>query len=166
MRVLALPHGGPAIARSAAVAACRGDAIALLDADDRWMPDKLARQVAVLADRPEVDAVFCLVRNVFDGVPVSGPTDPMAGWIPSATLLRREVFERVGDFGDGTDLAADWVPWFMRLRAECTVHLVEEVLVHRRIHGANTGRLRAGERNAYVRHVREQLRARSGGRPT
>jgi len=41
-----------------AVAQARGELIALKHAEDEWLPDKLRRQVAVLAARPEVGLVF------------------------------------------------------------------------------------------------------------
>jgi glycosyltransferase involved in cell wall biosynthesis len=48
---------GANAARNAGIAAAEGDAVALLDDDDRWLPDKVARQVARLAAGYE--AVLC-----------------------------------------------------------------------------------------------------------
>lgn len=42
---------GVALARNRALAASRGRFIAYLDSDDLWMPEKLERQIAFLADR-------------------------------------------------------------------------------------------------------------------
>jgi len=42
-------NGGAAAARNAAIRAARGRLIAFLDADDRWHPEKLARQAAFIA---------------------------------------------------------------------------------------------------------------------
>jgi glycosyltransferase involved in cell wall biosynthesis len=58
VRVLRERHRGVAAARNAGVSAVRGELIAFLDQDDEWQPHKLARQTAVLAERPEL-AIAC-----------------------------------------------------------------------------------------------------------
>lgn len=45
-------------ARNAAIGNAHGDLIAFLDTDDRWLPDKLALQVAVFSESPQVDFVY------------------------------------------------------------------------------------------------------------
>ena len=47
---------GPAAARNAAIAHSSGDYLALLDADDVWEPEFLARQMAVFAAMPDTVA--------------------------------------------------------------------------------------------------------------
>lgn len=48
------PPEGPAAARNRGIELASGDLIAFLDADDRWHPDKLQRQVAAIADGADV----------------------------------------------------------------------------------------------------------------
>ena len=55
--VLTQRNEGPAVATNRAIARARGRYVALLDADDVWLPDKLARQLALLEARPEVGLV-------------------------------------------------------------------------------------------------------------
>lgn len=45
-------------ARNEALRWARGNLIAFLDVDDRWLPEKLAQQVAVFDTRPEVDFIY------------------------------------------------------------------------------------------------------------
>lgn len=49
IRVIPQPNGGVAKARNTAIAAARGEFIAPLDADDLWLPDKIARQMACMS---------------------------------------------------------------------------------------------------------------------
>src|SRR5207253_10816654 len=47
------PNGGPGRARNVGIAHARGRLIAILDADDAWMPRKLQQQVAYFDRFPE-----------------------------------------------------------------------------------------------------------------
>jgi len=62
VRVLDLPHGGIVAALNAGIAAARGELIARMDADDEMRPRRLEAQVALLAERPDVGVVGCLVE--------------------------------------------------------------------------------------------------------
>ena len=58
-------NGGFASARNAGMKAASGEWIAWLDADDVFEPDKLARQMALVAVRPEL-ALVCSDFSMFD----------------------------------------------------------------------------------------------------
>ncbi len=50
---------GLAGARNTGLSEARGDLVALLDADDLWLPTYLEEQTRYLAEHPEVDLVYC-----------------------------------------------------------------------------------------------------------
>jgi len=50
-------NAGPAAARNHGIRVARGDWLAFLDTDDRWLPTKLERQLAVLQRHPSVALV-------------------------------------------------------------------------------------------------------------
>jgi glycosyltransferase involved in cell wall biosynthesis len=62
LRVLTPGRVGLVAALETGRAACSGELIARMDADDLCTPDRLAEQVALLDARPDVDLVGCLVR--------------------------------------------------------------------------------------------------------
>lgn len=67
-----VPNGGVSRARNHALQRARGDAVAFLDADDVWLPHKLATQLRVLHENPDVGFVatnFVRFRN--DGTQLS-----------------------------------------------------------------------------------------------
>jgi glycosyltransferase involved in cell wall biosynthesis len=52
------PHGGLSAARNTAIARARGEFIAFLDADDVWLPEKLARQIELFREDPRTNLAF------------------------------------------------------------------------------------------------------------
>jgi glycosyltransferase involved in cell wall biosynthesis len=139
-----LPKGNASIALNHGIARAGGAALAFLDADDLWLPEKLARQARVLDGEPGVEAVFGLVQQFVspDADPelvrrIHCPPTAQAGVFRSALLVRRASFDRVGPF-DERLAAAEFIDWYARaLDLRLEVRVVDAVVAQRRIHGAN-----------------------------
>ncbi|MHB8240383.1 MAG: glycosyltransferase family 2 protein [Solirubrobacteraceae bacterium] len=165
VRVLRQAHRGVAAARNAGVAGARGELIAFLDQDDLWQPSKLALQVALLSARPEIDIALTHVEMVLhEGTPrppwMTWETDVQPGYLPSAWLVRRAAFERVGGFDSQYQVACD-ADWLARAK-DCGLQseMLAEALVRWRIHGANGSYDQATMRRETFRMLRANAERR------
>ena len=145
VRLLRQPASGQAVARNRGVAASRGALLAFLDADDVWPPRKLEIQAGYLRDRPDVGAVLGRQKLMVEpGVALppwvereGGLARADQGTQPLSLVTRREVWDLVGPFALGLGFSED-TDWLMRARdLGVRIDLLEEVVLHRRIHGAN-----------------------------
>jgi glycosyltransferase involved in cell wall biosynthesis len=142
--VLRRPRGGVAAARNAGIAVARGEFIALLDQDDEWLPDRLARQLAALREHPAADVALCHMHMALasgteqpEWFPDAWLEAPQPGWVPSAWLVRRRAFDAVGPFDETLEIACD-ADWLARLKdAGGTSVMLDDVLVRWVVHGAN-----------------------------
>jgi glycosyltransferase involved in cell wall biosynthesis len=168
VRCVEQPHAGLAAARNRGIAAAAGDLIAFLDADDLWLPEKIARQVDRLRARAEAEANVTYIQNFWadeDGSrtdPLAGPSlEPLPGYCSPAMLARREVFARVGPYDPALRTGA-CRDWFIRARERRVVFdVLDEVLVRRRLHAMNMSRERQ-KREDYTQLVKRHLDRRRG----
>lgn len=142
--VLRQPHRGAGAARNLGLSVADGEIIAYIDADDIWLPHKLASQIRVLLDNPRLGYVLCRMR-VFceDGGAVPDTlnqrhyaANPPAR-VPSALVVWRAVADAVGQFDPDLETGED-ADWFARANdMDIAVETLDEVLLEKRIHRTN-----------------------------
>jgi glycosyltransferase involved in cell wall biosynthesis len=152
--LLRRPHAGIAETVNAGVAAARGELIAFLDADDRWLPQKTALQQAVLEEDPGLMMVFGHGRRFVD----SGSEERILDVRPAVSrcsgLFRHQVFATIGCFDSG-DLH-DFMGWMLAAHdAGLRYTILPEIVFERRIHQANYGLTsKEDQRQAYFKTLR------------
>ncbi|NCD25326.1 MAG: glycosyltransferase family 2 protein [Deltaproteobacteria bacterium] len=130
---------GVSAARNQGIAASSGQCIALLDSDDSWLPDKLARQVAFMRESgmeiSQTDEIW-----IRDGVRVNPCRKhaKQAGWFlgrslelclisPSCVMFSRALWNELGPFDERLPACEDYALW-LRVGARYPVGLVPEAL--------------------------------------
>ena len=135
-------NAGVAAARNTGISAAAGEYIALVDQDDLWLPDKLARQVEYLDAHPEIALVHSNIHFIDEAgerIP-----DPEWAWVAPTfgqvlpelvkqnsictctVLLRKSVLEQVGLFRQELAPADDWDLW-LRIAAKHPIGFVGAV---------------------------------------
>ena len=98
-------NSGPAAARNHGIREAKSEWIALIDADDSWMPRKLEKQAKLLAD--DVALVHSNVVDSFDqGSPEVTFEELWEGNVigTSTVVLNKQVFDEVGGFDERRSL--------------------------------------------------------------
>ena len=142
-------NGGAAAARDTGLAVAQGPLIALLDADDFWLPNKLRRQVDYMSRHKDVVLTYAGIRFEVDGLASSVYQPPLEltfhdlmahRLVPVQTMVyRKSAVERIGGFRSPERVAED-LDVCLRLTAAGVVAGVPDVLAVARIHATNTSR--------------------------
>lgn len=143
---------GLSAARNVAIKNSKGEYIALLDADDIFLPAKIEKQISYLENNHQCDVCYCGLYHFFDGVPdkllkldyryYSG-VDVLPQLLerhfiaPLAAVLRRSVFDRFGYFDENLKRSEDLEFWLRLAYGGVQICFFPEILAKLRIRTKN-----------------------------
>ena len=169
---------GLAGARNAGIRAARGEYIALLDSDDLFLPEKIARQLRALQEHSEYGVCYCDLlhfsdsraprqfyhhRYTYPSGDVFAPLLHKQFINPLAVFARRDVFEKYGYFDESLRRSEDWDLWLRLAHAGVKFFYLDEVLAHYRVHaGAGSGNLSSVESEPAMKQKNLELFERVG----
>lgn len=134
---------GANAARNLGIQHSQGELVAFIDSDDRWLPEKLKKQVPLFFNDPEVGAVYCGIGlvDLATGRKLSEDRKLYPeGWLLPELLVRdvtagtpgyvvkRECFDKVGFFDVALPARQDW-DMSIRLSTKYKIASVPEILV-------------------------------------
>jgi glycosyltransferase involved in cell wall biosynthesis len=145
-RIIAIrqENKGVSAARNLGISHASGELIAFLDSDDLWLPGKLTAQVDFFRRNPA--SLICQTQEIWirNGRRVNPKHrhEKRSGMIfepslalclvsPSAVIMRRRLFDRVGRFDENLPACEDYDLW-LRIGRRFPVHLIDRPLVVKR----------------------------------
>jgi glycosyltransferase involved in cell wall biosynthesis len=176
VRVIRRAHGGLVPTRNAALAEARGEFVAVMDADDLALPERLARQVAYLRAHPGVLVVGAEVEIIDpDGWPIRKGGVPLEHDAIEAALMagrgeaithpvatfRREALLAAGGYREGIPHAED-LDLYLRLAERGRLANLPETLLRYRHHLRKTSNACAGDHRRVTNQVLRDARRRRG----
>lgn len=156
------PNRGLAAARNAGLSLTGGELVTFLDADDLFLPDKLARQVGELSAAPEIGLVAGGHLEIDETGKVLnqvrswqlGHTLSLSDWLfgcafaVHSVMVRRSWLRAVGSFDATLRRLEDWDLWLRLALAGCPMTWTPAIVCAYRFHGANMTRQVAEQKQA------------------
>lgn len=161
------PNAGAAAARNKGVELAQGNLIAFLDADDLWMPTKLAQQAHLLETGADVDMVFGHIEQFVSpdvekaiAAQIYCPSSPSRGYLPTALMIRKASWQRVGPL-ETSWAVGEFVSWYLLAQEKgLTSQMLPVVVARRRLHRMNQGVVKRESRQDYLHIVKAALARR------
>jgi glycosyltransferase involved in cell wall biosynthesis len=158
IKIIEQENKGNSVARNIAIQNSQGQYIAFLDDDDRWMPNKLEKQIALLESNSKIglsysDMFFFNDKEVF--LELRGKKQPInlgrISWmlflfgnsvpLASSVVVRREALDEIGLFDESLLRCEDYDLW-LRISEKWLLYYLDEPLTMYRLSDLNISKNR------------------------
>ena len=149
--LLSQENQGVSTARNLGIRHAKCEWIALLDSDDEWQPEKLEKQLVLLADNPDYRICHTNETWIRHDVRVNQMKKhrkyggyifpyclPLCVISPSSVVIHRSVFDQIGLFDESLPACEDYDLW-LRICARFPVLYIEDELITK--HGGHEDQL-------------------------
>lgn len=162
LEVIRQENQGPGAACNHALVQVETPVVAYLDADDIWLPEKAASQLASLEDQADLDGVFGHLRVFFHGQPVAPDGRVHEGWGRTTMMIRTASARAIGPIFDPPGGGrGDMVDWIARGREMgLRFHMSPDVVALRRVIPGSMSYGRDGRDIGYLEIAKRALARR------
>ncbi len=142
-KLLTQGNQGVSSARNAGASVSTGEWLAFLDSDDEWLPEKLSHQLACARDNPHISLIHSDEIWIRRGVRVNQMRKhrksggqifeyclPRCVISPSAVMMSKALFDRLGGFDEDLPACEDYDLW-LRVSHQYEVAYIEHPLIRK-----------------------------------
>lgn len=148
VRVVRQDNLGPGAAMTRGMREVSCPLVAGLDADDLWLPDKMAGQLAHLEANPGCGLVFSHMRTFRDDGEEEGSGVVGPGWSRITMTARTDLVRQIGDIVDPPGGRGEMIDWLARGRhLGIRMDMLEAVHALRRVRPGSLSYGRSTERD-------------------
>ena len=142
IKLIVQSNQGVSAARNRGAASSSGHWLAFLDSDDEWLPEKLEVQMQAAAANPQFSLIHSneiwirrgvrvnqMKKHRKSGGDIFSDCLPRCIISPSAVMLRRELFDAVGQFDESLPACEDYDLWLRICHQHEVLYIDKPLLV-------------------------------------